>query len=1796
MLKSKEPEFSTLVDVLTHRAMYEPEKVGFTFLHSEATRNLSLTYRELDHQARVIAATLQAANLAGERAVLLYQPGLEFVAAYFGCLYAAVIPVPAYPPRRNQKNARLLAIASDCRPAIVLTVTTALSNITAHLSENPETAGLRVVATDAMDDALESEWYNPAINRGTLAFLQYTSGSTSAPKGVMVSHGNLLHNSECIRQSMELDEESVSVTWLPSYHDMGMIDGIIQPLYTGFPAFLMSPATFLQEPIRWLQAISDCRATHSGGPNFAYGICVKKTTPQQRDKLDLSSWLTAYNGAEPIRHLTLKEFAAEFEPFGFRSQFLYPCYGLAEATLMVTGGLPGEDPLYCNLQTHLLEQHRVVEASPGQDARVVVGCGRVHLGTRVVIVDPETQRLCAPDRIGEIWVSGPSVASGYWGQIDKTEETFRAYTADTHEGPFLRTGDLGFIRNGELFLTGRLKDLLIVRGRNHYPQDIEQTVEQSHPALRTGCGAAFTVNAGDSEHLVVVQEVERSYVRKLNVDEIARAIRRAVAEEHELQAYAVVLLKPGKIPKTSSGKIQRQTCSVAFVAGELDEIGRSILDLDDKLSVSMVPTCEEILALPREARLHRLLDYFLQTVSEVIRLPLSKRNLQDSLMHLGMDSLMAIELNYRVQSELAVTMSQADILQTGSLRELAGKVLTLVEGCQGVGLGRSEPASVLSQPVTEYPLSRGQEALWFLHEMAPESAAYNVAFAVRIVSDLDVDVLEGAFSVLNDRHPSLRTTFTTIAGRPAQRAREESALEFEVADAWNWSSDDVDQCLLELSHRPFDLQAGPLFRVCLCRRSVNEHILLVTAHHIVVDLWSLVVLLDELSIAYAAMKAGQPVKLPQLESQPADFVKWQAQRLAGPLGEELAQYWENRLAGAPTTSSLPSDRPRPPVQTFEGAVHVSRWDDELVENARERARSQDVTIYMLLLTAFQLLLHRYTGQYDILVGSSVAGRNLPEFSGTVGYFVNQVVLRADLSGNPTFDDVLSRVKQTVLGALAHQEYPFPALVERLHPERDASRSPLFQTMFVLEKPHRLRELASLAAGNCGSSVELRGLQLESVALERRAAQFDLTLTLVDGDPFTASWEHNTNLFDPVTILRMAENFKTLIQSIIQKTDRPLDQLTLLRDVEQHQMLMEWNDTRAAYAEDKCMHELFQAQVEATPDAIALVYGNQYVGYQELNRRANQVARHLERLHFGAEVLAGVCMQRSLEMVVAMLGVLKAGGAYVPLDPSYPRDRLAYMLQDANAAVLLSQDHLLSELSGSTAKVVCLDSDWQDIALNDCRNPFSLVSPDNIAYVIYTSGSTGKPKGTMVTHRGLVNYLSWCVEEYAVAGGRGAPVISSIAFDATITGLFSPLLVGRKVVLVPEQDEIAALSRVLLSEDGFSLVKITPAHLDLLGSYLEEQGQIRAGALILGGEALSAASLRVWQARGLSARIINEYGPTETVVGSSVHEVTNSNGLSPVVPIGRPIANTEIYAVDGYLRCAPVGGVAELHIGGVGLARGYYGRSDLTAERFIPNPFSSESGGRLYKTGDMARHLCDGTLEFLGRVDDQVKIRGFRVELGEIEAELSGHPEVRHSAVKVWNDEGGRRLVAYVVPRESTKAPTSGELRRFLADRVPQHMVPSVFVSLNDLPLTSNRKVDRRSLPAPDNIRPKLETAYASPVTEVEGIVASVWREVLQLDAVGIHDNFFELGGHSLLAAQARNKLRERLKQDLSIIEVLQYPTISSFAKHLEPDVNGHTEFQSIRGRARKRRQAALKMKRLMKMKKLKDVPSGPHPG
>ncbi|ASS75463.1 hypothetical protein CIG75_11070 [Tumebacillus algifaecis] len=1780
--------FHTLVELLRWRAVEQPEQLAYTFLLEDGSE-VSYTYQELDQKARALGAVLQGVGATGERALLLYQPGFEYLVAFFGCLYGGVQAVPAYPPRQNGNLDRLQAVVSDAEAKFALTTSGILPGIEQRFADTPGLQKIQWIVTDTLSQQLSSTWVEPVIGTESLAFLQYTSGSTSAPKGVMLSHGNLLHNLALMQERFGITKQTEGVIWLPPYHDMGLIGGILQPLYGGYHMSLMAPVSFITKPVRWLEAISRKGATLGGGPNFAYDLCVQKVTPEQRDALDLSKWENAFTGAEPVRPETLAKFADYFAPAGFRKEAFYPCYGLAEATLFVTGGVRQERPIVRDYDGEGLEQNQVILVdAPNDTTRTLVSSGRVALcEQQIAIVNPDTRITCAEDEVGEIWVSGPSVAQGYWNRPTQTAETFAAYLEQDGAGPFLRTGDLGFVHEGELYVTGRLKDLIIIRGRNHYPQDLEFTVGECHQAIAAGFGAAVAVEVDGEERLVIVQEVERTH-RKSNLEEVTTAIRQAVAKHHELQVYAVVLIKPASIPKTSSGKIQRHLCKERFVQGGLDVLLQSTLDgvtaSTEDLAVNQGAGLnrEQLLTLPAVERQMVLETHLLEKAAGVLKIAATQLANDQSLNAVGLDSLMAVELKNELEECFGVSVPLARLLDGPSVAELAGDVLEQVVA--NAGDGRS------STPITVHPneLSYGQRALWFMQRLAPESSAYNIARAVSIPGALDLAALKRSFEVLLSRHPQLRMNFVMQDGETVQKMQEYNVLYFVVEDATHLSEGELAERLSVYAHRPFDLARDSLLRVYLLKRSEQEHILLLSMHHIIVDFWSLAVLVKELRELYPLMQSGSSVEVGQPNDSYGEHVARQAELLAGVRGEELLAYWKKQLGGTLPLLNLPTDRPRPPVQTYRGDSRSFRVTKDVTHQLKQLAQANGATLYMTLLAAFQVLLYRYSGQDDLLVGSPTAGRSSAKFADTVGYFVNPVVLRADFRDQPSFSEFLKQVRLTVLAALDHQDYPLPLLVEKLAPKRDLSYPPLFQAMFVLQKSHLDSDgLTGLALQD--STVRLEGaLPFAGYPLAGQMAQFDLTLTMTEHDgELLASFDYNSDLFDAATIERMSGHLTELLRGIGEAPERKVSQMPLLTPVEREQVLYGWNDSQANFASELCLHERFEQQVERTPHRVAVAYEEQSLTYAELNERANRLAHYLRSCGVGPDVLVGLCVERSLETIIGVLGILKAGGAYVPLDPTYPPERIAFVLEDASISVLLTQEKYLSILPEQSARVIALDRDEDEIAVASGDNPPSIAAANHLAYVIYTSGSTGRPKGVLIEHSNVVRLLDATDHWFQFDEEDVWTLFHSYAFDFSVWEIWGALLFGGKLVVVPyEVSRDPQAFYGLVVQAGVTVLNQTPSAFRQLLAAEEAVGvspDLALRYVIFGGEALDLPSLSPWYERHDEQKtvLVNMYGITETTVHVTYRALSMQDVQTAVGSvIGGPIPDLQVYVLDEQGQPVPIGVPGELYVGGAGLARGYLNRAELTAERFVQNQFGP---GRLYKSGDLARFLPDGQLQYLGRIDHQVKVRGFRIELGEIEAALEQHPSVREALVVAWDEvPGEKRLVAYVVADRSL---TGGDLRAYVKERLPEYMVPSVFMQIDAFPLTGNGKVDRRALPAPESGRRDVSTQYAAPKNELQRQLAIIWQEALGIEQVGIYDNFFDLGGHSLSLAKAHHAIQERLLHTFSIVEMFKHPTIDALASFLHQGdevAEPRLGVEQLRDKASRKKEALNRQKQFRK--------------
>lgn len=1033
------------------------------------------------------------------------------------------------------------------------------------------------------------------------------------------------------------------------------------------------------------------------------------------------------------------------------------------------------------------------------------------------------------------------------------------------------------------------------------------------------------------------------------------------------------------------------------------------------------------------------------------------------------------------------------------------------------------------------PLSFGQQQIWLLAQLMPDVPVYNECVTLHLPGLLDVTVFEQSFTEILRRHAAWRTSFPLVDGLPVQRIHPPTPLKLPVVDLRYLPEDAREAEALRLatedSCKLFDLANGPLLHAQLIQLSENEHRLFLTIHHIIFDGVAIYqILLPELYAVYTAFLAGQPSPLPTLPIHYTDYAHWQREQARGEAFSTHLAYWKEQLARAPATLELPGDRPRPPVSTYRGSMRPFALSKELTEALKTLSRQEGVTLYTTLAAAFKTLLYRYSGQEDLLIGTASAGRNRSEFQTLMGYFLNTLVLRTDLSGNPPFRELLLRIRAVIAAAVAHEEVPFEYLVKELQPERDLSANPLFQVLLTLEPP-----LARVPSG----------WTLTQMDVTVGTSKFDLSLELDDRpEGLIGRFEYNSDLFDSATIERMVGHWQTLLTSIVANPALRLADLPMLTPAERTQLLTTWNTTRTAYPEKLCLHQLIEEQVARTPEAIAVAYQDTPLTYRELNTRANRLAYHLCQLGVETGSLVGLCVERSLEMVIGLLAILKAGGAYVPLDPTYPAERLAFMLEDAQATVLLTQHHLADQLPEKTARVVCLDSDAALLAEQRDDNLSLPTVPEQLAYVIYTSGSTGQPKGVQVPHRALVNFLTSMRQKPGLNEQDTLLAVTTLSFDIAGLEMFLPLTVGARLVIAPR--EVVADGTALanmLAHTRATIMQATPITWRLLLA-AGWQGDPRL-KILCGGEALPLDLAR--QLLPKCASLWNMYGPTETTIWSSCAQVTPDSDL---ISIGRPIANTQMYVLDPEQRLVPIGVSGELYIGGAGLAHGYLKRPELTTERFIRHPFGQVAEARLYRTGDLARYRADGTLEVLGRLDYQVKLRGFRIELGEIETTLEHHPAVRQALVMVREDApGDQRLVAYIIPEE-THRPTAQELRQALAQHLPPYMSPSAFIFLETLPLTLNGKVDRKALPAPEVVKDVSGVPLVAPTQTMHYQLLQIWQELLGVEDIGIQSNFFHLGGHSLLAAQLINRIEQTFHKHLSLAALFAGPTIEQLANAL----------------------------------------------
>ena len=1299
---------------------------------------------------------------------------------------------------------------------------------------------------------------------------------------------------------------------------------------------------------------------------------------------------------------------------------------------------------------------------------------------------------------GELFIGGVGVGRGY---LNRPELTAQRFLPDPFDGKpearMYRTGDLVRRRSdGTIDFLGRVDSQVKVRGFRIELGEIE-TVLKKHPAVDEAVVVVRSDQPGE-------QRLAAYYVLHKGVDpvsgsQLARSIK-ATLPDYMIPAFFMEL--PG-FPLTPNGKIDRRA-----------------LPVPDQLR----PSLETTYTAPRTAQEEVLVEVWQEVLG------LDKVGVEDNFFELGGDSIRAAVLANRLEETTGVRMPVKEIF---ALPTAAAQAAWFEQQSRS---GLPAERDLSPAPRTGIlPLSFSQQRLWVMDQLVPESALYNIAAVFEIEGTMDLEIFQRCVDELYRRHEILRTVYPSIHGQPhavilPPGPLQVSVFEFRRVGASTRRLWIEHEAQLE-AQMPFNLAEGPLIRLELGCFSPTDHVLIVCMHHIITDGWSADLFVRELSRLYLAFSTGRSSPLAESGIQYIDYAVWQRQWLNSADCNKQLEYWKNELKNLPPLLELPIDHPRPSAQTFRGDIYKFSLAEPLTAKLRAFAIRHQSTLFMVLLAALEVLLFRYTSQDDFAIGIPTANRRRKQLEDLIGFFVNTLAIRARLEEDISFVDLLDQVKARALGAFQHDELPFDLLVDRLQPQRDLSHSPLFQVMFAMQNTPRSNPTES-------------GLIFRAQEINTGTAKFDLTLFVVEeGEQIAGAWEYNSDLFERSTVERMSASYLQLLEGIVRDPQQAVWALPVVSAAERELQVKSWNATGAPYPAEKSALEMIYRAGEKNPEAPAVRRGSEVIRYRELLERSAGLGRYLRQRGVGRDVLVGVCLERSLELVTALLGVWQAGGAYVPLDPGYPAERLSYMLKDAQAAVLVT-DSRLAETLGVEVETVCMDRGWEEVAQAQAGGARAETELMDLAYVIYTSGSTGQPKGAMIEQRGLVNYLNWVRQAYPLEGGSGAPVQSSISFDLTVTSLLGPLVSGGCVELVEESAGAEGLGQLLAERSGYSLIKITPAHLQLLGEQTEAASAAsKTRAFIIGGENLSGEQIAYWQQHAPGTELVNEYGPTETVVGCCVYWVAPGERVEGVVPIGRPIINTRLYVLDKHRQIVPIGVAGELWIGGDGVGRGYWNRPELTAERYIENPY--EAGERLYRSGDLVRMRADGNLECLGRIDHQVKIRGFRVELGEVESVLGQQAGVKECVVWVQTDGGVKRLVGYVVA-EAGHVLAEEHLKEGLKARLPDYMVPAAIVELGELPLTANGKVDRKALPEVEWGQQE-ERGYSAPEGRGEEVLSRIWGRVLGLERVGVNDNFFELGGDSILSIQVVSQARQA-GMSLSARQMFEHPTIHSLAQ------------------------------------------------
>lgn len=1715
----------TIMDHFLCHVEESPERLALVCVDRKAHQKWS--YQALYKRIVWLAGNMQTMVKPGDRVLILMDSGIDYVSSFFACQYLGVTVIPSFPPEstKAQHIARTIGIAEDSQATLVLTTERFSETVSAMVLQ---TSHSQMLVVDKLPEKiLPVNQYSAKSD--DISFLQYTSGSTGKPKGVMVSHANLIANEYAIQESMAMSKDDVGISWLPIFHDMGLIGGLLQGFFVGFPVILASPRYFMEKPVRWLELITQYKGTFSGGPDFAFRLCVDRVKANQKIGLDLSSWRVVASGAEPIRHDTLLDFSEHFVDNGFNVNALYPSYGLAEATLFVTGSQVGQGAVISAFKKKELSEGKAVisqlnnsQNSPAYSYQV--SCGVVASKHSLRITCPHSLQALADGHIGEIWVSGPSVALGYWNNDVVTAETF----VEREGKRWLRTGDLGYLYDSQLYVSGRKKDLIIMNGHNIFPQDIERSIENSLAFVRKGRVSVFPVSSKESgEGIGLAIETSNRYRNDNLAEQTAIILRDFIISQFSVSPELVLLLEQGALPKTSSGKLQRSACLKLHKLSKLATYGVFNQKQLQGLQVATLSGQSHWQGVEK-----KLADIWQQVLHSPIR------NDEADFFALGGNSIKATQLLAQVQTEFDCHIDPASVFKYSHFGAF----------CQLVKTSTQDENLIIPLVGNKVsPLSAQQLRQWFLWQLQPKSNAYHIGAVFTLSGQLQPELLQQSCTQLSNKHPILNHKYYKQSDGTVVQGEQAKSLDWHYMDLSG--EIDVNQSCLDwiatFNQQAFDLSQGENIRFALIKCSDTVYSWVVVLHHIAGDAWSFNILLEDIANNYHKLSVGEPLsKKYPLKVSYGDYAIWQQQWLTSTQAETQQNYWLQALQQPADELLLVPDKQRQGDSVSPMASTTLQLDHKQVARLQALAYQHGASLFMLLLASLQVLFYRRTGQNSPRIGVPIANRTHSELQSLVGFFVNTQVLSMQLQDNDKFSDVLTRCKETALAGQQNQHLPFDRLVQAINPQRSLGQTPLFQVMFN----HVEHDFTMLEKMPDVTVLAVKPLQTQ--------AQFDLSLDsrlMVSGE-LEIEFQYAQDLYYSSTIEQLKEGFSLLLNQLPKVSCQAIAQLDLLSNEKQRQLLTMGQGSQCQQVtyqqtnESNWLNNISQTAM-TEPQRTALIYRNSEYSYQWLEQTSNCLAHGLLAHGINAESIVGIMLARTPLMLASILAVLKAGAAYLPLDNSFPLDKLEHMVEDSACVVILSDEHnaeLTFRGQWLQPSILLANFHHKKVSLSYTQHV------EQLAYLNYTSGSTGQAKGVAISRSSLTQYIESAIDFIELTKSDVVLQFATANFDAFVEQLFPTWAVGATVLMRDDSLWDADTLLQQIQQHQVSVMDLSAAYWRVIAKAWAQRAQDHVLSLPAlrqvhsGGEAMSLQAIKHWQQAGLAhVRLLNTYGPTEIIVEAVTFDcqpILSTEKSFNAVPLGKALLGRQLYVLDEQLSLVAQGQIGELYVGGSVLARGYWRRPAQTASTFLADPFSDIDGARMYATGDLVSWQ-QGELHYHGRRDHQVKIRGFRVELTEIELHLEKLMHVEAAVVITTDTEYGLRLLAYLSSSHRSDLDTAA-IKRALLEQLPHYMVPDHIEILSALPLNSSGKVDRKQLPKVQLLT-NIKTIIPAK-NEVEQKISDIWQHHLACQQLDRNSNFFDLGGHSLLLLAVHGDLLKEYPS-LTVTELFTYPTVASLA-------------------------------------------------